>query len=730
MMKNAILIFTLSFFVSTINAQNKGAKPIVESRESKVLSQNTYAVVVGISDYQDPGIPDLKYADKDAEAFANFLRSPVFSNGMGLNPDYLRLLTNQQATAGQMAAALDWLLEQAKEGDQVIIYFSGHGDVERKTFSQPGFLLCWDAPAKVYMGGGTYSLAYLQEIVTTLSTTNLAKVLVISDACHAGKLAGSQIGGAQLTAANLAKQFSNEIKILSCQPGEFSLEGEQWGGGRGCFSYHLVEGLYGMADRNQDQVVSLGEIDRYLEDHVTTEASPLSQIPMILGNKTEKVANVSPEILETLQKRKKIGEPNIVLFAATEGRGLEDVILSKQDSSLQKKYFAFQKAILEKRFFEPENNCADLYFNELISQTAISTLHGLMKRNYAAALQDDAQQTLNKYMGAVIEEISLSFKSKVDKYKAFPKQLARAAELLGEKHYLYKAIQARQAYFEGFPLTYSGDFKKASMDKAISHFQESLSWQPEMPLALLGLQWIYGFFYWNLDSAAYYAHKAHAIAPAWLLPYVRMSEMYSQGRTQMDKAKEYLELAEKIDSNSAFILEAKAEYYYAIEDYKSAEIALNKLISLQKSPTCLPCARDLLVQTYIITGRLSEALTLAKKLTEDDPTHSSLQLSLGKIYVHLGQRENANAAFKKFADLSVLHSHHDAIYYYWMAYADAFETQMDNAFKSLEKSLIAGMDDYHWMQQDPDMDLLRKHKERWDILMLKYFPNHSKDSNK
>ena len=35
----------------------------------------TRAVVVGISDYQDVGIPDLRFADRDAQAFANFLRS-------------------------------------------------------------------------------------------------------------------------------------------------------------------------------------------------------------------------------------------------------------------------------------------------------------------------------------------------------------------------------------------------------------------------------------------------------------------------------------------------------------------------------------------------------------------------------------------------------------------------------------------------------------------------------
>ncbi|MCF8243521.1 MAG: caspase family protein [Saprospiraceae bacterium] len=111
----------------------------------------TRAVVIGISDYQDEGIPDLRFADRDAEAFAGFLRSPA---GGALDEDHLKVLINKQATVAQFAIALDWLMEVAKENDRVLVYFSGHGDVERKSLTQPIYLLCWDAPALVYLAGG------------------------------------------------------------------------------------------------------------------------------------------------------------------------------------------------------------------------------------------------------------------------------------------------------------------------------------------------------------------------------------------------------------------------------------------------------------------------------------------------------------------------------------------------------------------------------------------------
>ena len=77
-MKYIVLIMLLPFLAFSQNkpasSVGRGASPIGTKTEQST-SGATYAVVVGISDYQDKDIPDLRYADKDAEAFANFLRS-------------------------------------------------------------------------------------------------------------------------------------------------------------------------------------------------------------------------------------------------------------------------------------------------------------------------------------------------------------------------------------------------------------------------------------------------------------------------------------------------------------------------------------------------------------------------------------------------------------------------------------------------------------------------------
>ncbi len=686
------------------------------------------AVVVGISDYQDKDIPDLRFADRDAEAFANFLRSPA---GGSLDGDHLKVLTNQNATAGRIAEALDGLIEQAAAGDQVIIYFSGHGDVERKTVSQPGFLLAWDAPTRVYMGGGTYSLAFLQEVVTTLSTQNKAKVTVITDACHAGKLSGSQIGGAQLTSVNLAKQYANEVKILFCQPNEFSLEGEQWGGGRGVFSYHLVDGLFGLADRNGDGTVSVGEIDRYLEDKVTAEAAPQSQVPMLLGNKTDRLATVNAAVLADLQKNKAGGMP---VFTATESRGFEDEVLAKVDTSIREMYRAFKLAVLEKRFFENVGEVpnladvqpADVLYTRLIAVEALPPLRGMMTRNYAAALQDDAQQTLNGWL-KTSQEASLDAaingrltkKVFTEKVRSYPRCLDRAAELLGSKHYMYAALKARKYFFEGFLLANSNRNPNSELgEQALALFRQSLAWQPEQPQVYWQMSSVFG---WNLlqpDSLEHHARLAMEIYPNWVLPCTDVAFYFSYKLKRQDRARLFLEQASRKDSNSALVLHAWAVFNYGEKNYLEAERQIKEAILLDST---LGAFWNDLGLMYSETSRYTEAEPVIKKSVALDSTFSYPRKHLGMVYFKTKRPEEARHHFLKAIALNPNY----AGAMLGMAYLLAAEGKTEEAIGYVEQAISKGST-FEQLESDEDLAMLRATTE-WKALIKKYFPDKVKD---
>jgi hypothetical protein len=438
-MKN--ILFSLILLPFWANTQTeKGATPL--NPQSGIANpQSTRAVIIGISDYQDPAIPDLRFADRDAEAFVDWLRSPA---GGSLPDNQIKVLTNKNATTGKMIAALDGLIVASKPGDEAIIYFSGHGDVERVTKFQRGFLLTYDSPPAVY-AAGAFSLQYLQDIVTTLSEAGVQAV-VITDACRAGKLAGSEFGGSKATSAALAQQFANEVKILSCQPEEFSLEGEQWGGGRGCFSYHLVDALYGMADANADGTVNLLELGRYLENKVTTEAAPHSQIPFTVGSKSAQIASVNTEALAQWRQQKN-GEA--MAFKKIDSRGLEDLTLAKADTGILEMYHAFTAALDAGNLMATDSTLgqsADDYYKRLVQEPSIADLHGLMTRNFAAALMDEGQQVINKFLKTDPATVDNIWANPI-KYDHVPAHLHRAAELLGEKHYVYKSLKAKEYFF-------------------------------------------------------------------------------------------------------------------------------------------------------------------------------------------------------------------------------------------------------------------------------------------
>lgn len=776
-MKKQLLFLAFNFFVFIVWAQQKGvSKP---STNNQQLSTNTYAVVIGISDYQDPAIPDLRFADKDAEAFANFLRSPA---GGQLNGDHLKLLTNQAATAGKIASALYWLVDESKEGDQIIIYFSGHGDVERKFIGQPGFLLCWDSPANVYMGGGSIELGMLQAVISTLSIDKKASVLIITDACHSGKLAGSSIRGAQITNSNLARQIANEIKILSCQANEYSLEGIQWGGGRGAFSFHLVNGLYGLANQDQDGKVNLKELTRYLEDHVSLETAPEKQNPVVFGDKEITVSKVVPELLAQISKN---ANSSVQLFSPVENRGLEEEVFASLDSNIRNTYLLFKQKVELQQFFEPMNDCADFYFEKLIIKTELSRLHNSMRRNYAAALQDGAQQALNKLLNMERTASGFSKKTLIKEYGKYPLQLDRAAELLGSTHYLYPILKARMYYFEGSLILLS---RKQGIDvengkRVLEKLNLAISYQQNFPQVYIALATMYGYMFHQMDSMELYSLKASALAPLWLEPSLGLAFNYEFVFKNYERSRFFLEQALQIDSNSIDVLEAvandfnyqgkfvEAERYYKrvlvldtlatltyinlglnyldSKNYAEAELQFHKAIQLDST---LEYAYRFMGRTYNFTGKYKEALNYLEAAVHIDSTILENYISMGYAYMKLNQNKKAEFQFKKVIDKD--HSNSNAyrnlgdLYLetnqtteakksydtclifnpknskalYGLARIHARNSNINNAYSSLELAFKAGYTDFNSIKNEPDLKILQLQNEQWKRLIEQYFP--------
>ncbi len=530
----------------------KGSQSLKPKRSLK--KEKTRAVVIGVSDYLDEQIPDLEFAHKDAQAFADYLQSPA---GGSLSSQNLKILLNETATGGNVHAALDWLKLESKKGDKCFIYFSGHGDVETLFENEPGHFLVHDSPSETYQIN-SLRVEDLQTIVKQLTNEVEAKVIVITDACRSGKLAGSAISGAQATAAAFLNQFSNEVKIMSCQADEFSYEGEQWGGGRGMFSYHLIKGLKGLADRNENDQVNSMELQRHLEDNFELDLMDARQTPVFVGDRRAVLAHIHKESLKAIEEQE------------SEQKLDSDAALMDQ----------FYTALKSNNLIEDEQNSALYFLNLLETKNSDPARIAIAKGDLIAGLQNDAHQAINKYLSLDPEEVKRRWNEDGSQYFKYAMYLEKAAELLGEFHYIYPQIKAKAIYFDVVAQRidlFRSKAKPENYEKLIKRLEQALVYQPRSPFINneMGVLFTYLKKY---DQALNQFNIALEISPTWALPYNNIGSVY-YSKYQIDTSIEWFQKC--IELNPEFS-EVYSNLYYSFMDkgdFKNAEKSVRKLLS-------------------------------------------------------------------------------------------------------------------------------------------------------
>jgi hypothetical protein len=234
------------------------ALSVLVKAQSSAEVQNTYGIIIGISSYENSKIPQLQFADKDANFFYSYLL------GKNVPKENIKLLINKDASISAIYEAMNWLKEQCSENDLAYIYFSGHGDLETKEQKSLGYLLAYNSPSNKYKNNAR-SLEDLNSDANSLTLNKKAKVILITDACHSGKLAGDFFKGKDFVNQQLQLVLNNEVRLTACDVDQKAAEGEQWGDGRGVFSYYLINGLSGLADNSRDGIIDLKELNTFLE---------------------------------------------------------------------------------------------------------------------------------------------------------------------------------------------------------------------------------------------------------------------------------------------------------------------------------------------------------------------------------------------------------------------------------------------------------------------------------
>ena len=249
-----------------------------------------WAVVIGVGEYDDPAIPALRFADRDAQAMYRFL----ITRG-GYPPENVLLLTDTAAlkpTLQNIRRALgDFLSRKPDREDMVLVYYAGHGapEIDASGTEVDGFsryLVPRDAEAQ-----SLYSTAFpMDEIERVFRRIPAEQVIVLLDTCYSGSAGGRTFSRSQTRSPLLSDRFLEKLArsrgrliITASGANEVALELPELA--HGLFTHYVLEGLAGQADRDRDGVITVAELYEYVEREVDKKARSVGgrQRPLMKG---------------------------------------------------------------------------------------------------------------------------------------------------------------------------------------------------------------------------------------------------------------------------------------------------------------------------------------------------------------------------------------------------------------------------------------------------------------
>ena len=186
------------------------------------------ALIIGINDYKGPKIPDLKTPINDATSIAKVLKEKYEFK--------VKLLLDREATKEAIYKELRSLAVSTKPNDSVLIYFAGHGDLDR-TYDGG-----WWIPADAIGGNPVTYLDNLQ-VQKAMRSMKARHVLLISDSCYSGTLFGESRSLPPVIDDKYYLSLYNEKSRWGMTSGNKTPVSDQGTDGHSVFAYQLIKEL-------------------------------------------------------------------------------------------------------------------------------------------------------------------------------------------------------------------------------------------------------------------------------------------------------------------------------------------------------------------------------------------------------------------------------------------------------------------------------------------------------
>jgi len=227
--------------------------------------ENSYAVIIGINNYNSENVKDLGYAVEDAESIANLLITKL-----GYKEENVYLLLDEEATQINIKNKLYQIAMEAGKNDRILVFYGGHGEtIPLPSGGEVGYLLPVDGnPDNLFATGLS-----MQEFKQISEITSAKHVLYLIDVCYGGimtigtrSLAKNDFNDDEKYLKKITTESARQI-ITAGGKGDKAQERAIWG--HSAFTKELLSGIEdGLADSDQDGYITSNELGIYLSKKV------------------------------------------------------------------------------------------------------------------------------------------------------------------------------------------------------------------------------------------------------------------------------------------------------------------------------------------------------------------------------------------------------------------------------------------------------------------------------
>jgi uncharacterized caspase-like protein len=257
---------------------NKISLPELLAHKNKKYNSKSWAVLIAIDNYSKVknGFNDLPYAVNDAKAVEKFLLDEL-----NFYKERIITLHNDKATKQGIEQLLgETLPNKVRESDRVLVYFSGHGSQEKGArHKQFGYLIPCDGKK-----GSLFSTCVSMNDLQFFSDKIPARqVLFILDSCFSGIAGtiyskdGDEIPNETRKQVEAFVQSEGRQIMTAGAANETSVMGSKWNN-HSVYTFYLIEGLKGKADYNKDGVITVRELQVFLDSTVPKETKQTPQL--------------------------------------------------------------------------------------------------------------------------------------------------------------------------------------------------------------------------------------------------------------------------------------------------------------------------------------------------------------------------------------------------------------------------------------------------------------------